>query len=269
MSGASHKAPSIVELELFDAWSVVGRQHSRAFGRGLLADELVGLMDQYSIKEALVTHAEARCERSACQTANELLMRDTAGRPRLHPCWTLAPELDWYGQVPERAVETMLATGVRAAHLPALKQPFEVWSWRPLLRVLEAHRVPSLVDYGSSLVMSVAMHNTLDWQKLHDIAIAFPQLPLILTGFRFPRREVFLLMSYCANVYTVDFNFASPGERRPDQILPPERYLLGSGAPEWDPGLVVSVAQYTELLDQRGKKLVSGDNLRRLMGEVK
>lgn len=269
MGRASQQAPATEGLELFDAWCVVGRQLGSRFHGGLEADELLDLMDQYGIKEALVSHAAARLPRVPCSMSNELLMREIAGRRRLHPCWSLAPALDWNGKTPEKTVEEMLAAGVRAAHLPSLRQPFELWSWRPLLAILEAHRVPALVDYGTGVALSVEMRNTLDWQKLYDIAMAFPRLPLILTGFRFPRREVFLLMTHCPNLYTVDLAFAYPGEEGTPPPLPAERFLLGSGVPEWDPGMVVNVAQYSEILDERGKKLVSGDNLRRLLEGVR
>lgn len=269
MGQTSDKVPTTADLDLFDAWCVVGRQHSRAFRGGLEAGELLDLMDQYDIREVLASHAAARLPRVPYRMANEILMEEVAGHPRLHPCWTLSPELDWHGDTPEQAVQRLLDAGVRAAHLPSLRQPFEVWSWAPLLRVLEAHRVPSLVDYGTGHVLSLPMRNVIDWQKLYDIAHAFPDLPLILTGFRFPRREVFLLMSHCPNLHTVDLCFADPGGRTPEQLLPPERFLLGTGAPEWDPGMVVNVAQYSEVLDARGKKLVSGDNLRHLMEAVR
>ncbi|MGQ9556175.1 MAG: hypothetical protein ACUVWR_18900, partial [Anaerolineae bacterium] len=219
MGQASSRAPATADLSLFDAWCVVGRQHSRAFRGGLEAGELVELMDQYGIREALVSHAAARLMRVPFSMANEILMEEIAGQPRLHPCWSLSPELEWYDRTPEQVVGAMLAAGARAAHLPAMRQPFELWSWRPLLQELEAHRVPCLVDYGNGLVLSVPMRNVIDWQKIHDIACAFPELPLILTGFRFPRREMFLLMTHCPNVYSVDFSFAWPGERAKGPLL--------------------------------------------------
>ena len=49
----------------------------------------------------------------------------------------------------------------------------------------------------------------------------------------------------------------------------PERVLFSTGAPFSDPGLYVSNLQYARHLDEDAKRLICGDNLRRLMEGVR
>ena len=49
------------------------------------------------------------------------------------------------------------------------------------------------------------------------------------------------------------------------ELVGADRVLFGSQAPYWDPSLPIGMLNYAELSTEK-KKLVAGDNLRRLLG---
>ena len=49
----------------------------------------------------------------------------------------------------------------------------------------------------------------------------------------------------------------------------PDRVLFATGAPFADPGIYVSNIQYARELDETAKRMICGDNLRRLLGGVR
>jgi predicted TIM-barrel fold metal-dependent hydrolase len=116
-------------------------------------------------------------------------------------------------------------------------------------------------------------HTELEWPALYELARTFPQLPLVVETqtqkILYHTRPLFALLRDCANVYVELSNFAGQGYLEyAVREFGAERLLFGSFLPVSDPlaplGLVLDAD-----LPEAAQRLIAGDNLRRLIGEVR
>ena len=264
----TRQAPALEELRLFDACLTLGRiVHSR-LPQSIDADSIIGLLDRYSISEALVHDHHARLVHPRAD-GNRRLLRAIEGVPRLHPVWVIEPPRRPGLDAARALVEEMLAAGVRAARLPMKAAPPIPWIWEDLLVVLEEHRLPCFIDFGGVSTWGSLADSDID--HLRAIASAHPELPLILSnivGGLGIHYGVLPLLQRAPNVH-IDTTGVLEYWRRAAREVGPERVLFATGAPFTDPGIYVSNVQYARRLDAREKRMVSGDNLRRLLGSVR
>jgi predicted TIM-barrel fold metal-dependent hydrolase len=268
---ATTRAPDIAALRLFDTCLTLGRVVRSGTPESVTPDSVLGLMDKHDIAEALVHHNEARL-RQPRAWGNRRLLREVAGEPRLHPVWVLDPLDDPGPRAARDLVDEMLASGARAARLMMGFAPPLHWVWRDLCEALEERRVPCFLDfaapgYGPAAGSTVGNPDALTVDRLRDVALAHPDLPMILShvsgglGLAHP---LFPLMRRAPNLH-VDLTSVVDYARRAAFELGPERVFFATGAPYYDPATFVSVVQYEPGLTPEARLAIGGGNVRRLL----
>ena len=265
---ATSSAPELESLGLFDACVTLGRLVHSGYPEWLDAEGLIELMDRYSIAEALVHDHHARLVYPR-EHGNQRLLEAIKGLSRLHPEWVIEPPKEPGRDAARARVEGMLAAGVRAARLPMKAVPPLAWLWEDLCAALEEHRVPCFLDFGGTSTWGTL--GDTDVSGVRDIALAHPALPLVLSnvvGGLGIHPAVVPLIRRVPNVH-LDITGILEFWREVAREAGPDRVLFASGAPFTDPGIYVSNVQYARGFDEEAKKLMSGDNLRRLLEAVR
>ena len=258
--------PDLNELRLFDSCVTLGRFTGEVCIP--TASELLAVMDRYAISEALVHEFHARAL-YPLEHGNRRLLKLIDGQPRLHPVWVLEPPLQPGRPAAEALVSDMLAAGVRAVRLRLRSKGALPWLWEDLCAALEAHRFPCFFDFGppETTLGDVTDHEV---DALRLIALDHPKLPMILShvmGGLGVHPAVAYLIRRVPNVY-LDITGILEYWRRVASEVGPERVLFATGMPFTDPGILVSNVQYAPDLDETAKRMICGNNLRRLMGGV-
>jgi predicted TIM-barrel fold metal-dependent hydrolase len=265
-----NNAPDIRELKLFDSCLSLGRGVLSGCPVWIATDNVLDVMDRYDIAEALVHDVHARLTYPREDGNRRLLdALKTVGGDRLHPCWALDPPKQPGRAAADAMVDEMLATGVRAARLMMKAVPPMPWLWDDLCAALEDHRVPCFLDFGEHATTSDM--TTGDVDGVRAIALAHPDLPLILSGVFGGLGVHPGVVPMIKRVPNVHLDVAGILEfwREVAVDVGPERVLFSTGAPFMDPGLYVSNVQYARRLDGPAKRLICGDNLRRLLEGVR
>jgi len=266
--------PHIADLRLFDSCVTIGRVTRADTPIWLTAENILDVMDQHDIAEALVTDNEARLT-TPRDIGNRRLLTAIEGMARLHPVWALEPPRRPDPKAARGMVEEMLAAGVRVARLMMGFAPPLHWMWKDLCEALEEHRVPCLLDfawpaYGNPHGSTQGNPDVNAVHHLRDIVLAHPGLPMILShvsgglGIAYP---ILPLMRRVPNLH-IDITSIVDYWRRVVKELGPERVFFGTGMPLYDPATFVSNIQYARGLDTDAKRRMCGDNLRVLMEAV-
>jgi predicted TIM-barrel fold metal-dependent hydrolase len=259
--------PDLRELSLFDSNVTLGR-FSSEICIPTTAD-LLATLDRYGIAEALVHDYHARMIHPL-EHGNRRVLAMIQGQPRLHPVWVLEPPLKPGVAEAEQLVGEMLADGVRAARLRLRFKGSLPWVWEDLLSVLETHRIPCFFDYGP-MDTTLGDLSDLDVDALRTMAQAHPDLPIILShvmGGLGVHPAVAYLIRRVPNVYQ-DIGGILEYWRETARDAGPERVLFASGMPFTDPGVLISNVQYARGFSKEEKRMMCGDNLRRLLGGVR
>jgi len=263
---AKPKIPDLNELQLFDSCVTLGQFSSEICIPS--AVELISIMDRYAIAEALVHEYHAR-GLYPLEHGNQRLLSLIRGQPRLHPVWVLEPPLKPGREAAERVVNQMLEAGVKVARLRLRAKGALPWLWEDLCTALEAHRIPCLFDFGPPESTLGSLTDG-DVDAVRAIAINHPDLPILLShvmGGLGVHPGVMYLIRRVSNLY-IDIAGILEYWRTVAYDVGPERVLFATGTPFTDPGILVSNVQYERGLDETAKKMICGDNLRRLMGGV-
>lgn len=234
-------------------------------------EELLNELDYYHLNEAVVTHALARDYHPGY--GNNLLQKELDGERRLYGCWVLPvhlhPDDTRLGQI----VDDMLNAGVRIARVyPPNRIPLVVNSWLgyETFRILESHRIPLLLtdsDMGAWPDQGKIGCTT---EMIYDICKTFPNLPIIIVRFNYQLiLAAHVMLQKFDNLYLEISNYTT---HRGIELIVNEfgshRLIYGSGMPMQNPGASLSILRYAAITEAQ-KRDIAGDNLRRLMSEVK
>ena len=258
--------PDLAGLRLFDSCVTLGRFVSDICIP--TAADLVAILDRYCIAEALVHEYHAR-GLPPLEHGNRRLLELIRNQPRLHPVWVLEPSVQPGHQPAEKLVTDMLAAGVHVARLRLRAKGVLPWLWEDLLGALEAHRIPCFFDFGPLETTQGDLTDE-DMDALRAIALKHPHLSIIIShvmGGLGVHPAVIYLIHRVPNLY-LDITGILEYWRNVAFEVGPERVLFATGMHFTDPGILVSNVQYTPGLSEEAKRLICGDNLRRLIGGV-
>lgn len=257
------------DLGLFDAHCYVGRYKTFRPGSYTGTQQLVEHMDHFGVSEALVTHSMSRELHPT--DGNEAVLSETLGRDRLHPSWALLPPASGELPPPREVIGLMMAQGVRAVMLFYGSYSFSLSEWciGELLEQLEAHAVPTFLDPDTEL--DTWDQDRFDWDAVDRLCAAHPGLPVILSEARFrtSNRILYQLLQRHANLHIELSGFwAYHGIEFVAREFGAHRLLFGTRMPVRDPACAIGQLVYSDIPDDE-KKLIAGDNLRKLLGGVK
>lgn len=253
-------------MRIFDASARIGPARDHIPGAPRTAGELLRVMDDVGISDALVWHADAQHYDS--EAGNTELLDELSDTARLYPCWVFLPHETGECPPPATYIRTFLDAGVRAARLFPYEHlfSFRLWNIGALCKILAFHRIPVFVDFG--------IHSwgdkTIDWNGLFDVGKAYPHLPIIITKINIGSdRHLLPLMQQLPNLYVeTSYYTVHRGIELIVSKVGPQRILFGTGLPLRAPGPALTALQYS-LINDKDKGLVAGDNLRRLIEEVR
>ena len=197
-----------------------------------------------------------------------------AREKRLHPVWVLEPPSAPGLPAAHALVEEMLGAGVRVARLMMGVAPPLLWLWDDLCSALEEHCVPCLLDFADTRIHThSSTQSTPDDTTVHflrDLCVRHPALPMILShvsGGLGIAYSILRLMRRVPNLH-IDITGVVDYWRCVARELGPQRVFFATGMPFYDPAIFVSNVQYARGLAFAAKKVICGDNMRRLMDVV-
>ncbi len=129
--------------------------------------------------------------------------------------------------------------------------------------------MPCFLDFGDVSTRGDLTDENIN--GLRDIALACPELPLILShimGGLGVRKAVVMLIRRVSNLY-MDITGILEYWREAARDVGPDRVLFATGAPFTDPGILISNVQYARTLDEKTKADICGGNLRRMLENVR
>jgi hypothetical protein len=250
----------IEDLRLFDANCMLGRIIAPKEGFPLSVEELLSVMDDFQIAEALVYHAMSKEYHP--RDGNRVLLDEIAGTGRLHPTWVVMPSHTGEFPPEDRLVQEMLAAGVRAArvfpHADSHNFSLSPWVCEKLLGSLERSRIPLFVD-----------QEQIDWDTVHELCQRYAGLPLVLTnvGYRV-NRFLYPLWQEFRNLHVELSSYC--GHRGIEEVVErfgAERLLFGTRLPYFTPGSAIGMLSYAAISDA-DRKRIAGGNLRNLLQQV-
>lgn len=248
------------DLRLFDANCMLGRIIAPKPGFPLSVGELLGVMDDFGIAEALVYHSLSKEYHPA--EGNRVLLDEIAPLDRLHAMWVVMPSHTREFPDEEELVREMVSLGVRAArvfpHVDSQNFSLRHWVSERLLRSLQRKRIPLFVD-----------QEQIDWDTVHEVCERYPDLPLVLTnvGYRV-NRFLYPLFEKHAGFHVELSNYC--GHRGIEELVGrfgAERLLFGTRLPYFTPGSAIGMLSYAGI-DEPQRKQIAGDNLRALLAKV-
>lgn len=245
-------------LRFFDANVLIGRPRIGAPGCIFEPDDVRAAMRRLGVTDALVVHHTA-FENDAA-VGNRQCLHARGGRPTFWPSVVLLPHHAGRTSHPRVAIPRGVRRGARAVRLYPKRHGFVLneLTCGALFDALQTWRVPLVLDLAET-----------DWPVIHGLARSRPELRLVLAnaGYR-AHRFLYPLLETCTHLY---FEISQCHAHRFLEDVAArfgvERILFGSRLPVLDAGPAVAMVTYADLSDSQ-KRLIAGDNLRRLLAEV-
>ena len=177
---------------------------------------LLGEMDRYFVKSALVSHWTA--EEYDAAVGNDALERDL--HHRFMPAWSMVPDDDF--------LQTLSSRSVSAVRLTPTQHNFSLDTWcaGPMLDYLQQNAIVTLVA-----------RSDIAWSDIATLLENFPRLPLVLleTGYR-SDRYLFPLLKKFPSLYFDSATYLA--HRQLEYFVEkhgPDRILFGSRLPLFTP----------------------------------
>jgi hypothetical protein len=206
---------------------------------------LLGEMDRYFIKSALVSHWTA--EEYDAAVGNDALERDL--HHRFTPAWSMVPDDDF--------LQTLSSRSVSAVRLTPTQHNFSLDTWcaGPMLDFLQQNAIVTLIA-----------RSAIAWSDIATLLENFPRLPLVLldTGYRsdrylFPLLKKFPSLFFDSATYLAHRQLEYFVEKHG-----PDRILFGSRLPLFTPAAAMGVLASARIADS-AKQQIAGGNLRQLL----
>ena len=251
----------IMSASWFDACVRLGRTRARPhYEMEGSVENILAALDRFSIAEALVYHACG--DETHPAVGNRLLLEQTAGEPRLHPCVTLLPPATEEFPPPEEHLPYLLQQGVRAVRMSpgSHNYRFATATCGELFEVLAEMHMPLFIDIG---VFG-------DWAAIDDVAGDFPQLRLVLLSFSYGHtRQAYPVLRRREHIYLEIRGYELHNGL--EHFIPrfgAHRLLFGSAMPEFTPASPMTMLACAEI-SAEDKQKIARDNLVGLLEGVR
>ncbi len=247
-------------IQLIDCSCRLGKGPAPREGAPQSRAELIRLMDDFNVTQAVVYHAVSQYSDAAL--GNRILTEETCGSGRFLPQWAVLPRL-WELTPPyERQLEEMRAAGVCSVRLfPAqYGHSLRRYAAGALMDALAACRLP----------VFIGMDQLPSLDALYDLCETYPNNTFVLCspGYRCLRWLVPIMESH-KNLYAETSNFLiHDGIEEFCRYMGADRLLFGSGFPEASIAAAASQLLLTDIPEAE-KQAIGAGNLKRLLAEVR
>ena len=247
-------------MKIIDVNAAVGL--SLKYARYQTADGLLAFMNDYRIDEAFVWSADSL--RSPIEGNGQMLRDAKASGGRLHFVAYLDPSVPGMGLPKGKTLaDRLIAAEPAAVRIDPTdgKYPFSEFYLQELLPTLEELRLPLIVDGG---------YDKLFWSNLPDVAIAYPELPILLLRVGLNTSRVTMpLLKYTGNVYFDMSIMLDVGQIEEIASLgKADRLLFASGLPTYEPSGSLAILHYAELSAEAKEAIAHGNAERLLAGRA-
>ncbi|MHA1832766.1 MAG: amidohydrolase family protein [Candidatus Baldrarchaeia archaeon] len=166
-------------------------------------------------------------------------------------------------------VKEMQKYDVRVIRLFPLQFHFDLddWCMGETFEILSDHKIPVIIDYFDSFMPHA---DRTDWRSVVNLCCRYPELPVIVTEFRFrTNRRFYQAMDKCPNLHIeLSALWLFRSVESICRKFGAERILFGTRLPIRDPSCALGMVNYA-MISEEEKKLVAGENLRKLMEGVR
>jgi len=248
-------------LNFFDGNVVIGKLKTPMPGGVLDTNRLLAEMDRYGIRESLFYHALAK--RNAPARGNALAAKAAAASERLHACWLLLPTHCGELSPLEILTSEMREADVRAAriapdtanHAFSLSKVVcgDLFAW------LAQTRIPLFVELGP-----------VSWESIDDLMEGYAGLRLVLVDINYrANRDLYPRLKVYEGLYVETSGLEQHcGIQDVCERFGPGRLLFGSRLPLMCPGAARHAVESAGISEE-DKAAIAGENLRRLLAEVR
>lgn len=258
----------MVQLNAFDAATMVGRHVRWHPSQPCSADELLADMDHYGIAEAMVLECLSR--ENHPEPGNSRALSICEQSERLHPAWSALP----HGGPDEQPAPDVLLGQMRQHKVGALylfpnQYQFNLADWcvDHLLEPLAVAGVPVVitpVDHGARVAYG---QDGTDWPGIVNLCRRWPQLPVIVSERRIRRtqRLLYRALEACEKLHVeLSAYWLHHGIEHLTRTFGAHRIVFGSGWPMLGPHMTLTTLACAEI-DDADKHAIAGDNWRKLI----
>jgi len=248
-------------LGCFDANIWLGKPEGFPLAQELDPATLLDLLNRRFVTGGLVSHWHSK--RVSAQDGNACLARVLQGQgENLFAVWTGLPLYPAEsGSVPGSAD---LPKNLRAIRVFPKSHNFPLVDWciGTLCEWLVSRSLPLFI-----------WHTEFDWPALYQLAKAFPRLKILVESqpqkILYHTRPLFAAMRDLPNILVEMSNFAGQGfVDYAVKEFGAERFIFGSFLPVADPLVPIGMIIDADIPEQE-KRLIAGENLRRIIKEVR
>jgi hypothetical protein len=252
----------LATLELFDANCRIGPSDFTIGAAPVTAKDLSTEMERVHIHEALVYHASAASYSPA--RGNMQLCADIEGASHLQPCWVVMPHYTSEFHRPDELINRLGESGVRAVRMFPRSHRYSIaeWSAGELLAMLAERRIPLFLDFDRTHWAE----EVVDYDGVSRICRLHPSLPVVLVREGIgSARYLYPLFDEYANFHIeLSYYQAAGGIADIARQFGADRMLFGTGLPDYEAGPTITMLYFSEI-PFSDKKMIAGDNLRRLL----
>ncbi|MBS3762964.1 MAG: amidohydrolase family protein [Planctomycetes bacterium] len=253
------------KFNFFDAFCTTGRHLKSKSDDPFTPSDLLKSMDRTGISEALVIDCLSREHHPAA--GNRRILDEVSDHPRLHPAWSALPHGSADEQPePEELIAEMRKHKVGALFLFPVQYGFTLSDWAVdvFIEPLAEAGVPVFINFNDN--RNKAM-DSCQWPELVQFCRRWPSLPVILTEYRIRGKNRLLYRAFdaCESLHIeLSGYWLYRGIEYLVQHWGPERLIFGSNWPYLNQSCTAATVSMAEL-DEDDRRLVAGDNLRRLI----
>ena len=246
-------------MRFFDASCRLGRP--AAFGEGMpwQTDAILQIMERCHIDDALAYHIVAR--EGEVQDGNELLLKELADHPQIHPQWCALPatydeflHADALGDaMKENGVKTLRIAPKGFAHSA---QPYAM---KELMDFAAQCHVPVFFDYGEA-----------PYDEMYDLCHNYPDVNFVVTNTAYTlNRWLGPILDNCGNLYVGTGNYVPHrGLETFCKYYSADRLVFNTNLPFGSAAAAVSLVCFADISKEE-KELIAHGNIERLLGEVR
>jgi hypothetical protein len=245
-------------LDFFDAEIWLGKPDFFPLAPELNAGDLAGVLDEFSINGALLSHWDAVT--LSAQDCNQALAAAGNDLPAdVYTVWTGLPLTSGeQGPLPGRGSPDPLVRGVR---LFPKTHNFSLSEWA----------VGGLCEWCMEYAVPVFFwHVEVEWDSVYRLAKRYPDLKIIVETqwqkILYQIRNLYALMDCAKNVYVELSNFVGQDfVTNAVRKFGAERLIFGSFIPVNDPHASMGMIMDADITEEE-KRLIAGKNLKRIIG---
>lgn len=246
-------------ISFIDSNCMIGRRMMSREGDLKSTEDILTLMDELGITQAVVYHSVAK--EADMKLGNSLLPEETKGMDRFIKQWTVMPNI--WNEFFDASVllEEMKAQNITSVRLlpKSFGYSLKPYACGSLIDSLAAHKIPIFID----------RNQLSDWDALYELCTSYPDARFVLCNTTYHcTRFLIPIVAACHNLYveTSTFLMHNGIQHFCDQFGA-HRMIFGSNAPEASMAAGVSLIRYANISSAE-EQMIASENIKRLLGEA-